>query len=149
MSADTLTKILPAEVTEMTAEQMALSALREEIDSIDDQILELFERRLAIAAQVGKAKDAPSGPHTKLRPDREQAVLGRLTAKAQPENKQAVAALWREIVGWGLARQGRLQVQVYAPIDGARDMDAARTRFGAAAEIRVVYDAQTALAHAA
>ncbi|WP_312136881.1 chorismate mutase [Brevundimonas sp. BH3] len=149
MTTNTLTKTLPAEVVELTAEQMALSALRSEIDSIDDQILELFERRLAIAAQVGKAKDAPTGPHTKLRPDREQAVLARLSGKAQPENKEAVSALWREIVGWGLARQGRLQVQVYAPIDGARAMDAARTRFGAAADIRVVYDAQTALSHAA
>ena len=149
MSVDTLSKTLPAEVADLTAEQQALSALRTEIDSIDDQILELFERRLAIASQVGKAKDAPVGPHTKLRPDREQAVLARLTAVAQPENKQAVASLWREIVGWGLARQGRLQVQVYAPIDGARAMDSARTRFGAAADIRVVYDAQTALAHAA
>ncbi|WP_292053326.1 MULTISPECIES: chorismate mutase [unclassified Brevundimonas] len=145
----TLQKSLPVEVTELTAEQQALSALRAEIDSIDDQILELFERRLAIAAQVGKAKDAPTGPHTKLRPDREQAVLSRLVSKAQPENKEAVSALWREIVGWGLARQGRLQVQVYAPIDGARAMDAARTRFGAAADIRVVYSAETALKHAA
>ena len=149
MSLSTLNKALPAEMLELTAEQTALSALRAEIDSIDDQILELFERRLAIAAQVGKAKDAPSGPHTKLRPDREQAVLSRLVAKAKEENREAVSSLWREIVGWGLARQGRLQVQVYAPIDGARAMDAARLRFGAAAEIRVVYDAQTALAHAA
>ena len=82
MTTHILAKALPAEVVELTAEQMALSALRSEIDSIDDQILELFERRLAIAAQVGKAKDAPTGPHTKLRPDREQAVLARLTAKA-------------------------------------------------------------------
>jgi len=149
MTTQTLSKALPAEVAELTAEQMALSALRYEIDTIDDQILELFERRLSIAAQVGKAKDAPTGPHTKLRPDREQAVLARLVGKAQPQNKEAVSALWREIVGWGLARQGRLQVQVYAPIDGARAMDAARTRFGAAADIRVVYDARTALSHAA
>ena len=145
----TLQKTLPVEVTELTAEQQALSALRAEIDNIDDQILELFERRLAIAAQVGKAKDAPSGPHTKLRPDREQAVLERLKSKAQPQNQEAVGALWREIVGWGLARQGRLQVQVYAPVEGARAMDAARTRFGAAADIRIVYSAETALAHAA
>lgn len=149
MTLTTLNKALPAEVIELTAEQQALSALRAEIDSIDDQILELFERRLAIASQVGRAKDAPTGPHTKLRPDREQAVLARLTAKAQPENTEAVTALWREIVGWGLARQGRLQVQVYAPIEGARAMDAARTRFGTAAEIKVVYDPQTALRHAA
>jgi hypothetical protein len=57
-------QVWPADMNpaEMTPEQMALTALRHEIDLIDDQILELFERRLAIAASVGKAKDAPHGP---------------------------------------------------------------------------------------
>lgn len=134
---------------ELSPEQQALAALRAEIDSIDDQILALFEARLAIAANVGKAKDAPSGPHTKLRPDREQAVLGRMLVRCQPENAEAVEHLWREIVGWGLARQGRLQVQVWAPIEPAKAFDGARQRFGAAADIRMVRDPQKALAFAA
>ena len=64
--------VWPADMTpaEMSPEQMVLAALRDEINLIDDQLLELFERRLAVAAMVGKAKDAPHGPHTKLRPDR-------------------------------------------------------------------------------
>ena len=40
------------DVAELTPEQQALAALRAEIDNIDDQILELFERRLSVAAQV-------------------------------------------------------------------------------------------------
>jgi len=134
---------------EMSPEQMALAALREEINSIDDQLLELFERRLAVAAMVGKAKDAPAGPHTKLRPDREQTVLGRMTGQAEPQNSEAVAGLWREIVGWGLARQGQLQVQVWAPTDPTRAFDGARQRFGMAADIKLVRDPQKALAFAA
>jgi chorismate mutase len=134
---------------EMSPEQMALAALRHEIDSVDDQILALFQRRLAIAAKVGQAKDAPHGPHTKLRPDREQTVLSRMTAQADPDNLEAVEGLWREIVGWGLARQGQLQVQVWSPTDPTRSFDGARRRFGMAAAIRMVRDPQGALAFAA
>jgi chorismate mutase len=134
---------------DMSPEQMALAALRAEIDAVDDELLTLFQRRLAIAAKVGLAKDAPHGPHTKLRPDREQTVLSRMLAQADPGNVQAVEGLWREIVGWGLARQGQLQVQVWAPTDPTRAFDGARHRFGTAAAIRMVRDPQAALAFAA
>jgi chorismate mutase len=134
---------------DISPEHMALAALRHEIDLLDDEILALFERRLAIAARVGWAKDAPAGPHLKLRPDREQAVLGRMTDRAAPANREAVESLWRQIVGWGLARQGRLQVQVWAPVEPARAFDAARLRFGDAADMRTAPDPQAALKWAA
>jgi len=128
---------------------MALAALRHEIDLLDDELLALFQRRLAIAARVGQAKDAPAGPHVKLRPDREQAVLDRVLAHAAPENAEAVESLWRQIVGWGLARQGRMKVQVWSPIEPTRAFDGARLRFGAAADMRAVRDPQAALKWAA
>ena len=133
----------------LSPEQMALAALRAEIDAVDDELLSLFQRRLAIAARVGHAKDAPHGPHTKLRPDREQRVMTRMLAGAEPDNVEAVRGLWREIVGWGLARQGQLQVQVWAPTDPTRHYDGARQRFGMAAAIRMVRDPQAALRFAA
>lgn len=136
-------------LTDISPEHMALAALRHEIDLLDDQMLALFERRLAIAARVGKAKDAPAGPHVKLRPDREQAVLERMTGRASPENRDAVASLWRQVVGWGLARQGPLKVQVWSPVEPARAFDGARLRFGDAARMRAVRDPQAALKWAA
>ncbi len=150
MPASNLQQVWPEmNPEEMSPEQMALAALRHEIDLVDDELLALFQKRLAIAAKVGLAKDAPHGPHTKLRPDREQTVLSRVLANADPENRQAVEGLWREIVGWGLARQGQLQVQVWAPVDPTRAFDGARHRFGTAASIRMVRDPQAALAFAA
>lgn len=134
---------------DISAEHMALAALRHEIDELDDQLLALFERRLGIAARVGQAKDAPSGPHVKLRPDREQAVLDRMISRADPDNREAVESLWRQIVGWGLARQGRMQVQVWSPVEPTRAFDGARLRFGAAADMRAVRDPQAALKWAA
>ena len=143
-----LQQVWPAAL-DISPEHMALAALRHEIDQLDDEMLALFERRLAIAARVGKAKDAPDGPHVKLRPDREQAVLARVLERARPDNREAVGSLWRQIVGWGLARQGRIKVQVWSPVEPARAFDAARLRFGDAAEMRAVRDPQAALAWAA
>ena len=143
-----LQQVWPA-APDLSPEHLALAALRHEIDEIDDGLLALFERRLAIAARVGKAKDAPVGPHVKLRPDREQTVLTRLLARADPDNREAVESLWRQIVGWGLARQGRIKVQVWSPVEPTRAFDGARLRFGAAADMRAVRDPQAALAWAA
>ena len=133
------------DVIEASPEHTALAALRQEIDLLDDELLALFQRRLAIAARVGQAKDAPVGPHVKLRPDREQRVLDRMLSQAEPENTEAVESLWRQIVGWGLARQGRMKVQVWSPIEPTRAFDGARLRFGAAADMRAVRDPQAAL----
>ena len=101
------------EAAEMTPEQMALAALRQEIDALDDALLDLFQQRLALASRVGLAKDAPAGPHTKLRPDREQAVLACMLARAAPDTAEAVEALWREIVGWGLNRRARWDAMTF------------------------------------
>ena len=139
-----LQQVWPA-LTDISPEHMALAALRHEIDLLDDELLALFQRRLAIAARVGQAKDAPAGPHVKLRPDREQRVLDRVLAQAEPHNQEAVESLWRQIVGWGLARQGRMKVQVWSPIEPTRAFDGARLRFGAAADMRSVRDPQAAL----
>ena len=150
--SNTLQQVWPHSMTnpaDLSPEHMALAALRHEIDLLDDELLALFERRLAIAARVGQAKDAPAGPHVKLRPDREKMVLDRLIDRAQPDNKDAVESLWRQIVGWGLARQGRMQVQVWSPVEPTRAFDGARLRFGAAADMRAVRDPQAALKWAA
>lgn len=132
----------------MTPEAMTLGALRHEIDLLDDQLLALFQRRLTLADRVGRAKDAPSGPHLPLRPDRETQVLARVVAQARPDQAAAVAGLWREIVGWGLARQAATEVRVWAPAGSGRAVDAARRRFGQAATLIEAPDAEAALAFA-
>lgn len=126
----------------------SLAQLRDEIDRIDLELMERFERRLAVAARIGAAKDAVTnaGPH--IRPDREQAILDRLTRLGLEENRSAICAIWREIMGWSTARQGRLQVRVWSPGDASRTLDAARRRFGAAADIQLVQSADEALDHA-
>lgn len=132
----------------VSAEQTAISELRDEIDRLDLEMLDRFERRLAIAGRIGRAKAAFSADRPCIRPDREQAVLDRIVARCMPENRDAVGALWREIVGWSMARQSRLKVKVWAPKEPSRAVDGARRRFGMAADIRIVADAESALAFA-
>ena len=62
---------------------MDLTTLRAEIDGIDDELLALFLRRMAISEQVARFKLANGGPI--LRPEREVEILRRMAAKAGPD----------------------------------------------------------------
>lgn len=123
------------------------AAAKAELDRLDDELLSLFEKRLGIAAQVARAKSA-AGLQARLHPDRERAVLDRVLSRTSPDNRDAVAGLWREIVGWSLERQGPLSIQVWSPGEPGV-FDAARRRFGAAAAMRAVRDPGEALSWAA
>lgn len=77
-----------------------LDAIRREIDSIDDQILELLERRFAATRRV-KATKAGDGSiaFSPLRPAREAAMLRRLIAKrGMAVTPDVLVRLWRVIL---------------------------------------------------
>ncbi len=115
---------------DLTPECLTLQALRHEIDRIDEQMLELLNRRLQIARRVGKAKDAPHGPHLNLRPDREADVLNHLMDRASDLVKPAVTPIWREVIAAGLAQQGSISVALWRGHEDGRTWDRARQRFG-------------------
>ncbi len=127
-----------------------LAHLRGEIDRLDERMLDLLEERMDLASRIGALKGAPSGDAAtmgggvRLRPDRESAVIQRLLGRAQPEVRPLALAVWREIMGEGLARQGRPVVQVWP----ASMMPAARRRFGSAPEFTVAASAEDALSEA-
>ena len=50
--------------------------LREEIDSVDNQILKLLNERMKFVQQIGKLKQKTGG--VVYRPDRERAIVDRL-----------------------------------------------------------------------
>ena len=68
---------------------MTLDELRVEIDSIDNQLLELYNKRMEYVHQVGELKNTTGAPI--YRPEREQAILNRL--KAQNNGKLTDAAI--------------------------------------------------------
>ena len=80
--------------TDQTAER--IDDLRSEIDACDAQIIELVQRRLTIAREIGALRTASGGMRLSL--SREQRVLSRFRAALGPDG----AAL-----GMMLLRQGR------------------------------------------
>lgn len=119
-----------------------LADLRKAIDALDDDILALIDQRLRLAERIGAAKKDPSA--VKLKPDREAKVLSRHVARARPETRRVIAAVWRELMSAGLAAQGELSVVVWS--GSRRDTrEAARVRFGASASYREARTAGDAL----
>ncbi len=79
-----------------------LQEIRSEIDSIDQQLVALFQRRMAVMAEVAQAKKAAGVPLTD--PQREQAVLERLGNLA-PDCAQEVQKLYSLIFTLAKERQ--------------------------------------------
>ncbi len=74
MSADVNTE----DALSATTPAPDIAALREEIDSLDGQILELIKRRTEVSRRIGAIRRAEGGP--KIVFSREQAVLARFLA---------------------------------------------------------------------
>lgn len=132
MSSSTRAPVAPEihPANDLSADQLTLQALRHEIDRIDEQMLDLLNRRLHIARRVGKAKDAPHGPFLNLRPDREASVMDRLLARASELTRPVVGPVWREVIAAGLAQQGTISVALWRGVEDGRTWDRARQRFG-------------------
>ncbi len=77
-----------------------ISALREEIDELDGQILELIKRRSEVSQRIGAIRRAEGGPRIVL--SREQAVLARFR-ELGPEGRELGMLLLR----LGRGRLGR------------------------------------------
>jgi 3-deoxy-7-phosphoheptulonate synthase len=76
----------------------SLEDCRAEIDRLDDQLMDLLVRRMAISGRVGDLKQQNGLPFAQ--PDRERLILGRLTARAEAGLRPSdVKALWDVIIG--------------------------------------------------
>jgi chorismate mutase / prephenate dehydratase len=104
-----------------------LTALRSELDRIDDGLHELLMQRARVVEQVAK-----SGKRSAYRPGREASILRRLLHRhkgALPP--QTIVRLWRELLAGTTAMQGPFAVSVYEPDGDTAFTQAAREHFGA------------------
>ncbi|HZW24965.1 MAG TPA: prephenate dehydratase [Gallionella sp.] len=107
-----------------------LKKYREQIDSIDDELLKLFNRRAALAQQIGHTK----GDGPVLRPEREAQVLRRLQDQnAGPLGNDAIAQLFTEVMSQCRALEAPLTVAYLGP-RGTFTEAAALKRFGSAVQ---------------
>ena len=110
---------------------MALEDLRKRIDSIDDRILVLLDERADVVADVARAKSDSHAPT--YDPERERAVLDRLSSKAGGRfPREAIRAVYREVMSACLALQEPVKVAFLGP-SGTFTHAAARELFGLAA----------------
>lgn len=112
---------------------MSLSNLREQIDSIDDQLVKLLSERAAISIEVGKSK--AGDPNARIfAPERERDIIQRLV-EANPGSalpKDALVAIFREIISASIALQRPIGIAYWGP-PGTWTHVASRKRFGASA----------------
>lgn len=98
----------------MTKPLPSLSALRDEIDRVDDAIQDLLIERAQIVDTIARVK-AKQGTGT-VDPGREAAILKRLAARHRPPLPfPAIAAIWREIISAFTSLQAPFSVAVHAP----------------------------------
>ena len=107
-----------------------LDNLRKDIDSIDQQLMQLISNRAQLAQKVAVVKSGEQGEANFYRPDREAHILKRvLEYNKGPLNNEEMARLIREIMSACLALEQRLQVAFLGPI-GTFTEEAAYKHFG-------------------
>jgi len=107
-----------------------LSELRDKIDAIDQQILQLINQRASCAMEVAKTKIAQGEQGTFYRPDRESLVLRRIKDLNQgPLSDDTAAHFFRELMSACLALEKPLDVAYLGP-EGTFTQQAAVKHFG-------------------
>lgn len=111
---------------------MSLSAMRKQIDQIDEELVKLLNARTGIAHEIGKLKQKDGqGVYV---PAREKEVLARVTALNQgPMKTESLKAIYREIMSAALALEKSVKVAYLGP-PSTFSHQAARIRFGASVE---------------
>lgn len=110
-----------------------LLALRDQIDTLDAQLLSLLNQRAHVAEQVGEIKRRDGTPF--FRPDRVAQVIAKIkSANPGPLKGEHVAAIWREIMSACLALESPQRVAVLGPF-GTFCEQAAIEYFGGAADL--------------
>ena len=112
----------------MSTEEQRLAPLREKIDALDVQILDLLTQRAKAAQEVGHVKGGFSSPV--FRPERERQVVARLQEINQgPLLSDGIAAIWREVMSACRALEARQTIAYLGPV-GTFSEQAAQTYFG-------------------
>ncbi len=107
---------------------MSLPEWRKEIDKIDEQVIQLLNRRAELAQQIGHAKSSTRSHY--FTPEREHTVFKRLLSLNRgPLSSAAVRAVYREIISACLALEKPLSVAFLGP-EGTFSHLAAIAKFG-------------------
>lgn len=116
----------------MSKKSGGLRKLRDKIDKIDDEILELLNRRAGYVVDVGNIKKTEKVKYHA--PERERQILKRLTAHNEgPFPNDALKSIYREIISASLALEEPLKVTCLGPLATFTHLAALR-HFGSSAD---------------
>ena len=84
-----------------------LQDLRFEIDKIDNELIQLFQKRMDISVEVAVYKKEHNQPV--YDPVREQEILEKLSGKAKEENKDSIISLYKLL--FEISRAGQEKIK--------------------------------------
>jgi chorismate mutase/prephenate dehydratase len=114
-------------------DEKKLQQLRQQIDALDNQILEMLNRRAEIVIEVGKTKQKSHGEY--YVPSREQAIYERLIARNPgPFSDEGVRRVFREIISASLSLEQPMKVAFLGP-QATYTHVAAMQQFGLSAQL--------------
>lgn len=116
----------------MASREEGLSALRKQLDNMDDKLLSLLNERMELVRKVGALKAKSGGAI--YRPEREKEIIDRLDKINQKQkgylNRSAIEALFLEV--FAISRNIELPENIgYLGPQGSFTHQAAESRFGA------------------
>jgi len=115
---------------------MDLEPLRQKIDTIDREVIRLFNERLHLAGEIGKVK-RQQGAEIYV-PQREEEVFQKLIqANPGPLTEKALRAIYREVMSASIALEKRTVVAYLGP-EATYTHQAAIKKFGASLEYRPI-----------
>jgi len=119
-----------------------LTALRAELDQIDDAVHDLLIQRARVVERVARAAKPAA-----FRPGREASIVRRLVRRHHGTLPPAsLFRIWRELLAGTTAMQGEFSLAVYDADPGAALTQLAREHFGALTPLRPYRSAGQALA---
>ncbi|MHC4499943.1 MAG: chorismate mutase, partial [Planctomycetota bacterium] len=123
---------------------MSLDELRNRIDEVDHQLVELLNERARVVVEIGKLKSKTGGQI--YAPDREKQVLEEITkANRGPLPDKCLVAIWREMMSGSFVLERPLRIGYLGP-GGSFSHTAAMLKFGQSveyeplADIRSIFD---------
>jgi len=116
----------------------SLDGLRENIDKIDGQLVELLNERARVVIEIGKLKSQAGSPV--YAPDREKEVLEKIAGHNKgPLPDKCLKALWRELMSGSFVLERPLRIGYLGPA-GSFSHTASILKFGQSADFEPLAD---------
>jgi len=117
---------------------MSLEELRQRIDELDHQLVQLLNERARVVVEIGKLKNKTDKPV--YAPDREKEVFARIAeANKGPLPDRCLVAIWRELMSGSFVLERPLRIGYLGP-GGSFSHTAAMLKFGQSVEYEPLAD---------